>query len=173
MNEMDHKLKEYESTINVIVAKYDDFYKEDIKQELFEFLYDCILNNRFKNARDEKNYVFICLKNQALAIYRNKYRNKVKMVSFDDENTTGIKLENIVSNDWDEGEKTKFIKGFSLGELESKICQICNVDEYKFLCKCFEDNITQSEIANELGISQQKDKCKNRLAKINIHVVLI
>lgn len=172
MKDINEMLETYESKIDVIVSKYRKFYRKDLKQELLSFLYYAFENNTFKHAENMQNYIYICLKNEALRLYKKEYNEKCKMISLDEiEETSGMRVHEIIMNR-DEGEnESHFCEEYS-GELETKICQICSKNDYQLIYDVFVNNINQKDIARELGISQQavSKRIKKILNKLRINL---
>lgn len=155
MKDITVKLQEYTNLINIIVSDYEKEYREDLIQDLNLFLYEGFKNNKFKDAINESNYIFICLKHEALSKYKKEYKKKVLTISLDKEdNNIESKIIKSTSKEEDEGNNI-FPYDITLGELESQICQICSLKDYYLLKKYIIEDVNQKDLAAELGVSQQ------------------
>lgn len=64
-------IENYISMINTIVEKFNN--NCDLKYDLILYLEINLKNGKFNDAINKENYIFICLKNEALKIYKKKY----------------------------------------------------------------------------------------------------
>lgn len=91
--------------IDVMVSNFKNQYREELKQDLYLSLLNSFQNNIFCNAKNLDNYIFVCLKNQAVFEYKSKYSCSVEILSLDKTSkVTGSPLINSIADDGDEGE---------------------------------------------------------------------
>lgn len=145
-------IENYISMINTIVEKFNN--NCDLKYDLILYLEINLKNGKFNDAINKENYIFICLKNEALKIYKKKYISdtiSLNFPAFDD----GPELIDMISYRKIEEVESINKNNIHMDELKFKICQICSELDFNLLYKSVVLRESQKKIANDTGISQQ------------------
>lgn len=140
---------QFEKEIEIIISKYEREIRDDIKQDLYMFLLDGFKNHQFDKAKDIRSYVFICLKNEALRVFKKKYNEN--MLSLD-------KVHDVYDIDLvdynsikDDGENSDV----SQTDLREKICKICSEDDFILIYKYYVEKIQQNDLSRIYGVTPQ------------------
>lgn len=180
MDKYEKLINIFGSKIKYICSNYDKSYREDLEQELYLFLFNLTnnLNNNNKIINYE-NYIYICLKNKAIEIYKTHLNYRKQIYSLDNfssnENCSYvdmIKDENKGEDEYfvNKGEDEYFyeyVKSNVLDMIDLLLTEI----EATIIKKYYIENKTQKEISKEANISQQyvSKVIKNGLQKLKIY----
>lgn len=162
---MNEEMLRFEKMISIVVSKYENQYREDLKQDLYLYLFNSFQNKNFNNAKNLDNYIFICLKNQAKYEYRTKYCCPIDIVSLDKTNDiTGSALIYSIPDNRNDEQNEEYRSSIPIDELKNRICEICGLGDYELLYRYYVDKVSQKELALKLQITQQT--VSKRLKKI-------
>lgn len=142
----------YQKFIEIIISKYKEYIKDDLRQDLLIFLLELLESINIDNIKNLDGYIFISLKNKAFEEYNTKYK-------FYESN---ISLDNL------HFEKTSYLDRMSydnnIVDIDDTVCPInlneilvktLSIKERKVINSYYFENKNESEIAKEMGISQQ------------------
>lgn len=173
MKEYNEILSEYGHLVEIVVRKYNEQYRDDLRQDLLMFLYNGFKAHLFENIDNLINYIFVCLKNEASKRYNRLYKSKINTTSLDKKiGTNGIALIDTIP--YQDVKATSYSTDqILINDLKSEICKICTEEEYLLIYRVFVDNVSQHTIAAEFGISQQavSKRLKKILTKLKMKLI--
>lgn len=158
------KLEDYIETIDYLVSKMNQFYQDDMKQDLLVFLYGIFkkIESQLINPNNIRNYVYICLKNEAIKLNREYTKNKMLSLNTKLDNKTEM-LDLIVKE-----------KAIDYSKIYNEIIQVAKANlthkEYEAFYMHFILGKTQTSISKSLNISLQclNNRIQTAIKKIKI-----
>lgn len=170
MDKYDELINTFGSKIKYICSNYDQSYREDLEQELYLFLINLANNLNNNKIVNYENYIYICLKNKAVQLYKSQVNYKKKIYSLDKLNSyESYSYVNMIEEKG-KGEDEYFYEYVKTNVLKA-IDVLLNNTEAIIIKKYYIENKTQKEIANEINSSQQyvSKVIKNGLQKLKIY----
>ena len=170
MDKYEKLINIFDSKIKYICSNYDKSYRKDLEQELYLFLFTLANNLNNNKINNYENYIYICLRNKAIEIYKTHLNYKKQIDSLDkfssNENCSYVDM----IKDENKGEDEYFYE-----YVKSNVLNVIDIllteAEATIIKKYYIENKTQKEISKEMNFSQQyvSKVIKKGLHKLKIY----
>ena len=170
MDKYEKLINIFDSKIKYICSNYDKSYRKDLEQELYLFLFTLANNLNNNKINNYEKYIYICLRNKAIEIYKTHLNYKKQIYSLDkfssNENCSYVDM----IKDENKGEDEYFYE-----YVKSNVLNVIDIllteAEATIIKKYYIENKTQKEISKEMNFSQQyvSKVIKKGLHKLKIY----
>lgn len=170
MGKYEELINIFGSKIKYICSNYDKSYREDLEQELYFYLFNLANNLNNNKINNYENYIYICLKNKAIEIYKKHLNYKKQIYSLDRFSSNESYSYVDMIKDENKGEDECFYE-YVKSNVLNMIDILLTETEAIIIKKYYIENKTQKEISKKINFSQQyvSKVIKNGLQKLKIY----